>query len=269
MNALDVDLIMFMGQSNMAGRGDASEAPKVKPGTAYEFRAISDPTKIYPLAEPFGAHENNAASGVSETTKTGSMVSAFAIEYTNITNRVMIGVSCSKGGTSINVWQPNGPFLNDAISRYLTAKSWLTDNGYTIKNKFMVWCQGETDGDNGMSKDEYISKMKRLVDAMVSAGLDRCYIVRIGNHRDYETLYNPIIEAQTDLCRSYSTAVLVSTKFASMSAAGLMKDSFHYTQNGYNITGADAGINTAFHIMHKKEPCMYDPKIGSLYFSQK
>lgn len=56
-----VDLIMFMGQSNMAGRGTAEEAPLVPEGVAYEFRAISDPARLYPLAEPFGVRENNEA----------------------------------------------------------------------------------------------------------------------------------------------------------------------------------------------------------------
>ncbi|AEI43354.1 sialate O-acetylesterase [Paenibacillus mucilaginosus] len=269
MTAQNVDLILFMGQSNMAGRGEASEAPKVQAGTAFEFRAISDPTKLYPLSEPFGVYENNEASGISEETKTGSMVSAFAMEYTPITNRMMIGVSCSKGGTSINLWQPDGAFLNDAISRYHTAASWLTDNGYTIKHKFMVWCQGETDADHGMAGEEYRTKLKRMIDAMVSAGLERCYIVRIGCHRDYPTLYDEIMLAQTDLCRTYSNAVLVSTRFASMAAEGLMKDPFHYTQKGYNITGADAGRNTALHITLNQEPQLYDPKSQSLYLSRK
>ena len=37
-----IDLIAFMGQSNMAGRGTAKDAPKVPEGTAYEFRAVTD-----------------------------------------------------------------------------------------------------------------------------------------------------------------------------------------------------------------------------------
>ncbi|MFC0211896.1 sialate O-acetylesterase [Paenibacillus chartarius] len=269
MNSQHVDLIMFMGQSNMAGRGEASEAPKVQTGKAFEFRAVSDPTTLYPLTEPFGVYENNEASGVCETTKTGSMVSAFAAEYTHITNRTIIGVSCSKGGTSINLWQPNGAFLNDAISRYHTAKAWLTENGYTIQNQFMVWCQGETDGDHGMPGGAYAAKLQLMIDAMVAAGLERCYIVRIGCHRDHPTLYDEIMQAQTELCKTYPNAVLVSTKFASMAAEGHMKDPFHYTQYGYNTVGADAGINTAFHITHKKEPYMYDPKSKELYVSHK
>ena len=36
-----VDLIFFMGQSNMAGRGDAALAPAVTPGMGFEYRAVT------------------------------------------------------------------------------------------------------------------------------------------------------------------------------------------------------------------------------------
>lgn len=74
-----VDLIFFMGQSNMAGRGDAALAPAVTPGMGFEYRAVTDPAQLHPLAEPFGVNENDP-TGVNEPgMKTGSMVSAFAM----------------------------------------------------------------------------------------------------------------------------------------------------------------------------------------------
>jgi hypothetical protein len=265
----EVDLILFMGQSNMAGRGTVEEAPAVPPGVAYEFRAISDPTKLYPLVEPFGVHENHASSGVSESIKTGSMVSAFVLEYNRITGRPVVGVSCSKGGTSINQWQPGGAFLNDAIERFHKAQAWLNQHEYTIANRFMVWCQGETDGDNGITKAEYTVRITAMIHAMIEAGLDTGYIVRIGNHRDNAALYGDIMDAQTELCRTFKHAVLVSTKFEGMAAEGLMKDPYHYLQSGYNTVGAEAGINTAFHILTRKEPFLYDSRSQSLYYSTK
>ena len=45
-----VDLIFFMGQSNMAGRGDAALAPAVTPGMGFEYRAVTDPAQLHPLA---------------------------------------------------------------------------------------------------------------------------------------------------------------------------------------------------------------------------
>ena len=44
--------------------------------------------------------------------------------------------------------------LNDAINRLGIVVSWLTDNGYTIRHKYMAWCQGETDGDRTNKTDD-------------------------------------------------------------------------------------------------------------------
>ncbi|MED3792310.1 sialate O-acetylesterase [Niallia alba] len=268
LNNKEVDLVIKAGQSNMAGRGTASEAPTVPLGAAYEFRAISDPTKLYHLVEPFGVNEN-VTGAIEETSKTGSMVSSFVIEYNKITKRPIICVSASKGGTTIGQWQPGSTFLNDLINRYKIAKAWLIDNGYIIKNEFMVWCQGESDGDNSTTTENYTNMTKAMIGEVISQGLDKVYMVRIGNHRDLPTKYDTIIQAQTELCKTYEHAVLVSTKFDRMATDGLMKDEYHYKQAGYNITGADAGKNTAFHITTGKEPTMYDWENDNLYYSKK
>ena len=99
-----VDLIFFMGQSNMAGRGDAALAPAVIPGMGFEYRAVTDPAHLHPLAEPFGVNENDPA-GVNEPgMKTGSMVSAFVNACTAQTGIAVVGVSCAKGGSAIAEW---------------------------------------------------------------------------------------------------------------------------------------------------------------------
>ncbi|MNP83806.1 hypothetical protein D3C76_1828530 [compost metagenome] len=64
--------------------------------------------------------------------------------------------------------------------------------------------------------------------------------------------------AQTNVCQTCEHAVLVSAKFASMAAEGLMKDPFHYVQEAYNIVGDEAGSNTAVHILTGKEPYIED-----------
>ena len=42
-----VDLIVFAGQSNMAGRGDAEDAPECLPGAGYEYKAVSAPEDLF------------------------------------------------------------------------------------------------------------------------------------------------------------------------------------------------------------------------------
>jgi hypothetical protein len=249
-----IDLVMFMGQSNMAGRGVAFEAPAVPKGYGYEFRAISDPTKLCDIVEPFGIDENNE-NGVNEPgKKTGSLVSSFTIAYYKATGVPIVGVSASKGGSSINNWQPNGSYLNDSITRFKTAETYLLNNGYEIRRKFMVWCQGETDGDHSMPKAEYKTKLQAMMETMFTTGIEKCFLIRIGNHRDLPELYSNIKKAQTDFCKEYENAVLVSTQFDKMVELGLMKDCFHYKQPAYNMVGTEAGNNVAFYIINNKEP---------------
>lgn len=75
------------------------------------------------------------------------------------------------------------------------AKTYLNDNGYSIRRKFMVWCQGETDGDQNMSGIEYQTKLKGMMESMFDNGVEECFVIRIGNHRDLPTLYSIIIKA--------------------------------------------------------------------------
>lgn len=42
---MEADILLFMGQSNMAGRGDDQLAPKVLPGAAWEYRAVTEPDR--------------------------------------------------------------------------------------------------------------------------------------------------------------------------------------------------------------------------------
>lgn len=266
-NAKVVDLVMMMGQSNMAGRGVAEEAPVVPQGWGYEFRACTDPTKLYPIVEPFGKSENTT---VSDGSKTGSMVSALAKAYYTYTKVPMVAVSCAKGGTTTEWWQPDGSALNEAIRRHNVAKEWLVNNGYTIRYDFMVWLQGCSDGDNKVTKDDYKANLTAIIEEMFAeAGIQKCFIARIANVNiaSDANRYTPIIAAQTELCQEYDKAVLASTIAASFVKLGLMKDAYHYKQEGYNRLGHDVGKHIAFYVNSGVEPYMYDSESNDIYFS--
>ncbi|WP_025678024.1 sialate O-acetylesterase [Paenibacillus massiliensis] len=241
----DIDLVLFAGQSNMAGRGSRKEAPAVEEGGGYEFRAISDPTVLHPIVEPFGVNENKPGGINEEGMKTGSLVSALVKAYHERTGRIIVGVSASKGGTEISEWQKDGILLPDAIERFRTAEAWLTDNGYSIGNRWMIWCQGETDGDRHTSKADYKARLASLLSEMQAIGIEHTFLIRIGNHRDDHMRYTSIIQAQTEFCETASEITLIATAFDQMASEGLMHDEFHYTQTGYNKCGTQAGINLA------------------------
>lgn len=263
-----VDVVLFMGQSNMAGRGTASEAPIVPEGIAYEFRAVSDPTKLYQVTEPFGVNENREG-GINEPgAKSGSMVSSLILNYYTYSGRKIVGISASRGGTSIGLWQPTGGYLKDIRQRLNDCLSYLEKKNIRVRDIFMFWCQGETDGDNSMTKEEYKQKFNSMWQFMkTELNVSKCFVVRIGyvNNSVVPNKYATIIEAQREICEYSDELILVSTRFDSMKSEGLMRDSFHYKQIGYNLTGEDAGKNTAYYLKTGRKPSFYDWHYNDIY----
>ena len=241
-----VDLLFFMGQSNMAGRGEAALAPVVAPGMGYEYRAVTDPDTLHPLEEPFGVNENDPAGVYEPGMKTGAMVSSFVNACTAQTGVPVVGVSCAKGGSAIAKWLPGPPYYQDAVRRARKARAFLQANGYIIRHSAMVWCQGCTDGDLHTPKDVYKADTERVLHSfMQDAGAQTCFLIQIGNQRDEPELYLPMQQAQEELASEQGDIVLVSRQFKTFAAKGLMKDRFHYLQPAYNAVGTEAGRNAA------------------------
>ncbi len=260
-----VDLVLFIGQSNMAGRGTAGTATQVQEGHAYEFRAISDPTKLYPLSEPFGVNENNTSSGVTENKKTGSMVSAFCESYYAVTGTPIVAVSCSKGGEKISFFDTSTKVYADAVARVNAAKDFLQqeyDNGKTelkLRNVFVVWLQGESDGDAGTTAANYTKVLDRIVNGFKEdIGAAQTFIIPIGTYNGSDGArkanYNTIRDAQILYCQESADATVISRQTVDLYRYGYMKDEFHFNQEGYEILGKDAGANMAYFVENGKKP---------------
>lgn len=243
-----VDIILFAGQSNMAGRGKAHLAPYVKEG--YEFRPVSAPKKLFHLQEPFGKTEDNPTGINDENKKSGSLVSSLVNAYYDCTRRIVVGISASKGGSSILEWQPKSPYCTDILERLQRCENFLHQQNIPIKSRFLVWCQGETDGDHAMSSDEYKMRFTALQNALSEAGIEETFLIQIGNKKDEPKKYQQIIYAQRELAQE-KQVVLIANAFEWMDRLDLMKDNYHYTQTGYNLCGDQAGLNLAAYILNK------------------
>ena len=279
-----VDLFIFMGQSNMAGRGVTNstwteKAQKINFGAGYEFRAISDPTKLHPALEPFGVDENKTG-GIDDTTpdnedlttgeskKTGSCVVALMNTYFSVTGVPIVGISASEGGTTIAQWQPDTDRLDDAINRLNTAVTWLEANGYYIRHKYMMWCQGENDSSTPSA--DYKASFSAMFGAMKTAGIEKCFLARIGEYNSgSSTAYSAMIQCQTEIGQEMEDVIMCTTDLASFRDRGLMKDKYHFYQAAYNEMGRYSGANIAVYVETGKEPTMYDPKYNNLYYSHK
>ena len=248
------DLVIFAGQSNMSGRGDFATAINCNKNAGFEYKSISHPNELLPVTEPFGIGEERIG-GIYDinpdgsSKRTGSMVSALIDEYYRQCNRRIIGVCASIGGTSTAQWKEI--YIKDAVSRLDATKSFLKSNNILINNIFVVWSQGETDGDNNICAEEYINNLKYLFNEFKIHGADKCFLLQTGhyNYLDYphngiehDKQYEVIRNAQNTICTNDKDFVMVASFEPYISQ---MKDRFHYRQAAYNEVGKTAGKSIA------------------------
>ena len=242
--------------TNMAGRGIACTqfpegATDLISGAGAEFRAISDPTRLYPIAEPFGALENNPTGIFEPNMKTGSLVTSFVNTYFQNTGVPVLGLSSSKGGSVIANWQDHDDYLTDTITRLKSAQTFCEQHNITLRHQYLLWCQGESDGDHHTSADEYTKQFMQMYEKLKAVGIEHCFLIGIGayNGTADDICYDEIRNAQYSFAEHRKDITVVSRLFEKMKARGLMKDSFHYYQAGYNEVGKDAAINTAKYVL--------------------
>ena len=258
----DVDLILFMGQSNMSGAaGDASLAPKVSEEAGMEFRAVSDPTTLYPITEPFGINENNP-SGLHEYpgAKKGSLVSAFVNEYHKLTGRRVIAVSISMGATDMKVWDSPG-VIADVKDRYEKAVKYLQDNGYTIGHKYALWLHGESDGMEHTDPAVYRTSLDNIIRPLFIGGLQKMFIITPGRTIDYKDIFLDIINVQKQICAESGYYAVATTILTGVSTE-YMRDMFHYNQHVLNMVGIRSAQSVAYYTNNGIEMTVYDYRTG-------
>lgn len=243
-----VDLAIFAGQSNMSGRGNAAEAVVCDINAGFEYKSVSKPLTLVPVAEPFGIGEDRQGAiydfnANGETKRTGSMVSAAVQEYYAETGRQTVAVSASIGGTSTAQWKST--YISDAVKRLDDAKAFLTTNNIKIGRIFVVWCQGESDGDDGVSAEVYTANTQALFDEFHRHGAEKCFMVQIGHYRDggaVDEKYGVIRAAQEQMCSCNGDFVSAGSFEPYQNE---MKDKYHYYQSAYNAVGKTVGKSIA------------------------
>ena len=260
----DVDLIFFMGQSNMSGAGgDASLAPAVPEKAGQEFRAVSDPTRLYPITEPFGINENDP-SGLNEFpgAKKGSLVSAFVNEYYKQCGRKVIAVSISMGATDMTKWETEG-VRADIKRRFDNATSYLRNCGYNIGHMYVVWLHGESDGIEGTDPEVYKTDLDNIMRPLFIGGLQKVFIITPGRTIDYRDIFADIINVQKKISEESAYYAIATTVLSKVSAE-YMKDQYHYNQHVLNMVGIEAAKAVAYYTVNNKEKIVYDYATGDM-----
>lgn len=250
-----VDVIVFAGQSNMSGRGNAANATLCDEKAGFEYKAVSNPEMLVPITEPFGLNEDKAGAiydldDKGMTKRSGSMVSSAINEYYAKTKRQVIAISASIGGTSTTEWKKN--YINDAVWRLDRAKAFLQKKGINIDHIFVVWCQGETDGDTDISASVYTQNTIDLFETFKQHGAEICFLVQTGHYnyigypngscslsaKAYDERYTVIRNAQAALCENNDNFILAGSFEGYITD---MIDQYHYNQRAYNEVGKSVG----------------------------
>jgi len=263
-----VDVIIFMGQSNMSGvGGDPDLAPKVKEGQGYEFRAVSDPTKLYPITEPFGINESFVGAICDfPGAKNGSLVSSFICKYYEETGVPVVAVSASEGATTTEQWMSDY-YQADLINRYTQAIAWLDANGYTIRKRYAIWLQGESDALNNVSSKEYGENMADVMRNLFLGGLNKVFVITPGRTLTISNFFDKIINSQIEVCRESDYFVLATTVLSGIKPSHLI-DEWHYDQWVLDLVGEQAAETVAFYANNQKDMCLYDYKHKETYIPE-
>lgn len=244
------DIILLLGQSNMAGRGtldayvDVTDSRVFQWGTGGDTNTQSKITRAQdPMPHIEGVQAGNMGMGV-----------AFGRAYAASTpaHRSVLLVASAQGSSGLVAggnWAPSGGGLYTAALS--AAQAALTAAKLTHPNSRIVgalWAQGEYDADNAVSQATYASTLKTLIANFrstlsapnmwfVITGMVPEYIA--GNSAGYTPIQSAHIAvvAQTDHC-----AYVPGPNGYSNGSPGI-----HYTAPGYRILGvkAAAAVQTA------------------------
>ncbi len=247
----EADLILFMGQSNMSGAGgNAAEAPELIKGAGYEYRAITQPAELCVLTEPFGKkeHKEGFLDDRELILRGGSLVTSFVNAYYKETRERVIAVSASRGSAQISSF--NNYLAEDVIERLEGAKETMDAQQVKIRHIYMVWLQGETDAYVETEPEEYIEGMQELFATLKPYGMEKCFVIQIGNATMAGEFVDTskIQKTQEKLCEVDDNFVLVSTLPKTISESPYMEDGIHFTQTGLNLIGEDAGKNAGIYV---------------------
>lgn len=238
-----VDLVIFAGQSNMAGGGgNAAAAPSVPRDHGYELRLGKCPTGLYDITEPFGIYQDGYLSDPDGIRK-GSLVSAFTNTYYKATGVPVLAFSATRSGSSVTYWQ-SLPVQEELSQKFDFVNAWCASNHVAIRRRYVVWLQGETDAMAGMSTATYEEALTSVFDPLFKKGLEQVFVVTIGQVAGMPGAYDNIANAQIDLCVKNPHFTLGTDVLRTLPDA-YIPDTIHYNQTALNTAGTQAGTVAA------------------------
>ena len=303
-----VDLFVMMGQSNMEGQSEKPEAFEVPQYQSYTYMYNSD--TLGQVKHPYGEWINNqvedealkqqwladptmdgvwwqmeGAEGGQQGQPYAALQPYFAAEYYNQTKVPTVMVQCACGATTVGEWLPG-----HEKGRYELAVEKITkavakaeaEIDRPIRNRYLVWLQGESDGIYKTGTDNYKTRFMQLWTALkTDCGLEKCFMIRVAKFREGKYDDKPIIEAQEQLVQE-NDDIIMATRITGLleyptvnPENPTIQDGVtegypyvdHYTVAGYKLVGETTAAKIAEYLKvglrPELEPEPYEGEITS------
>ena len=233
-----VDLFVMMGQSNMEGQSERPEAFEVPTYQSYTYMYNTD--TLGQVKHPYGEWINKqvedealkqqwladptmdgvwwqmeGAEGGQQGAAYASLQPYFAAKYYEKTKVPTLMVQCACGATTVGEWLPG-----HAKGRYELAVEKInmaiakaeTEIDRPIRNKYLVWLQGESDGIYKTGTANYKTRFMQLWTGLkTDCGLEQCFMIRVAKFREGKYDDKPIIEAQEQLAQE-NHDIMIATR---------------------------------------------------------
>ncbi|WP_425916789.1 sialate O-acetylesterase [Acinetobacter sp. TSRC1-2] len=239
-------LCLIAGQSNASYYGgDSSLAPAIPEGVCY----IWDNT--YNIVREI--NDGSLASDVCKQT----YGPALALEFYKRTGLGLIIVNSAVGSTAQTAeadngagnWSPTGTLRQTAVDRIVACRAYLDSISTCFQNGFIVWTQGERDGQeiqiNTITKLQYKNGLSEMVDFFkTNLGSKLPFIITTTAY--YATTGDnagskSVRAAQSEIAHEKAGVFLGFTGAVKFFERNLMDDNVHYNQIGKNILGTALG----------------------------
>lgn len=247
-----MDVIIFMGQSNMQGStGEKDNSKPIKNCLEYKFLE----NNFVPLVNPVGEDIDEGLLFASALGN-GSLVPFFVKEYSKYKKTDVVAIHVARGGTRIGEWLKGTERFEVAIKK-IKAGLEKTKESFSLDKVCVVWLQGESDATDFLSTDEYEERLIKLKNdlksefdfskfAIISTGYFTAYVNWVkGTFEEKKKADEYIMKAQENVCKKdndfvYLTDVCkklsINKKYLNPKEGGP-----HYNNRGMKIIGKKAG----------------------------